>query len=94
MGGQQASLTMENVITRASLRKGIKVNKKDLKKQLDQVKNHFDKQSNAFYTSGRLLDHGMIDPRDTRKVIGICLSICLDSRNRILQSNMFGVARP
>ncbi|MFL2812851.1 MAG: acyl-CoA carboxylase subunit beta, partial [Paracoccaceae bacterium] len=94
MGGQQASLTMENVITRASLRKGNKINKNDLKMKLNQVKNHFDKQSNAFYTSGRLLDNGMIDPRDTRKVIGICLSICLDSRTRVLHSNTFGVARP
>ncbi len=94
MGGQQAALTMEQVITRASKRKDKKINSGDLKKQLNQVKNHFDKQSNAFYTSGRLLDHGMIDPRDTRKVIGICLSICLDSRTRTLQPNTFGVARP
>ena len=94
MGGQQAALTMENVISRAATRKGNKINKKNLIKQLDQVKIHFDKQCNAFYTSGRLLDHGMIDPRDTRKVIGICLSVCLDSRTRTLYPNTFGVARP
>ena len=94
MGGQQAALTMENVMSRAAIRKGNKINKKDLIKQLDQVKIHFDKQCNAFYTSGRLLDHGMIDPRDTRKVIGICLSVCLDSRTRTLYPNTFGVARP
>ena len=94
MGGQQAALTMENVILRSSLRKGMKLDQKDLKKQLVKVKKHFDKQSNAFYTSGRLLDHGMIDPRDTRKIIGICLSICLDARTRNLQPNSFGVARP
>ena len=80
-------------MSRSAIRKGNKINKKDLIKQLDQVKIHFDKQSNAFYTSGRLLDHGMIDPRDTRKVIGICLSVCLDSRTRILHPNTFGVAR-
>ena len=94
MGGQQAALTMENVMSRAAIRKGNKINKKDLIKKLDQVKIHFDKQCNAFYTSGRLLDHGMIDPRDTRKVIGICLSVCLDSRTRTLYPNTFGVARP
>ena len=36
----------------------------------------------------------MIDPRDTRKVIGFCLSVCLDARTRTLYPNTFGVARP
>ena len=39
------------------------------------------------------MDHGMIDPRDTRKVIGFCLSICQESRARKLKSNTFGIAR-
>jgi acyl-CoA carboxylase subunit beta len=33
-----------------------------------------DEQSAALYLSGRLYDDGVIDPRDTRTVLGICLS--------------------
>ena len=32
----------------------------------------FERQSDAFYTSGRLLDDGIIDPRDTRRVLALC----------------------
>ena len=53
-----------------------------------------EKLPDGFQKSEYLLDHGMIDPRDTRKVIGICLSVCLDSRTRTLYPNTFGVARP
>ena len=52
-----------------------------------------DSQSDAFITSGRLIDHGMIDPRDTRKVLGFCLITCLESKIRKLRPNNFGIAR-
>ncbi len=31
----------------------------------------FERQTSAFYTSGRLLDDGVIDPRDTRRVLAL-----------------------
>lgn len=93
MGGQQAAITMEQVMVNAAERRGQKLEPKKLKKQLHDVKRRFDSQSDAFLTSGRLLDHGMIDPRDTRKVIGFCLTTCLEARKRKLKSNTFGIAR-
>ena len=41
---------------------------------------------------GRLLDDGVIDPRDTRNVLGFALSICTE--NRKVNPIQFGVARP
>ena len=35
-----------------------------------QIEAIFGRQESAFYTSGRNLDHGVIDPRDTRRVLG------------------------
>ena len=93
MGGKQAAFTMEQVMLNAAKRRGKKLEPKKLKKQLDDIKQQFDSQSDAFLTSGRLLDHGMIDPRDTRKVIGFCLNTCLEARKRNLKSNTFGIAR-
>jgi geranyl-CoA carboxylase beta subunit len=40
-----------------------------------------------------MLDQGMIDPRDTRRVLGFALQTCWESRNRELHGNSFGVAR-
>ncbi|MFY0409051.1 acyl-CoA carboxylase subunit beta [Solicola sp. PLA-1-18] len=38
------------------------------------VEQQIEEQSLAFFTSGMLYDDGVIDPRDTRSVLGICLS--------------------
>ena len=93
MGGQQAALTMEQVMVNAAKRRGKVLEAKTLKKRVREIAQRFDSQSNAFLTSGRLLDHGMIDPRDTRQVIGFCLNICQEGRARKLKSNSFGIAR-
>jgi acetyl-CoA carboxylase carboxyltransferase component len=39
------------------------------------VERKIDSESAALYLSGRLYDDGVIDPRDTRTVLGMCLSI-------------------
>jgi len=61
--------------------------------QKQAIIDHFEPQSDPFYTSGRMLDHGIIDPRDTRKVLGFALETCWEGRHRSLQPNSFGVAR-
>ncbi|MCR9135237.1 MAG: acyl-CoA carboxylase subunit beta [Alphaproteobacteria bacterium] len=93
MGGEQAAATMTMVSKVAAERKGTPLNEEALAKQHKAIAAHFDRQSDAFYTSGQCLDHGIIDPRDTRRVIGFCLETCMEAKNRTLQPNAFGVAR-
>ncbi len=93
MGGEQAALTMRQVLLNSSKRKGKTLDEKQLAMQEKAIINHFDKQSDAFFTSGRGLDHGMIDPRDTRKVLAFTLETCWEGRNRVLKPNSFGIAR-
>ena len=38
------------------------------------VEQQIEQQSAALFMSGRLYDDGVIDPRDTRTVLGLCLS--------------------
>ena len=38
------------------------------------VEEQITKESYAFFATGRLWDDGIIDPRDTRTVLGLCLS--------------------
>ena len=54
----------------------------------------FERQTSAFYTSGRMLDDGVIDPRDTRRVLGFVLSLFRRSDRVALRPLDFGVARP
>ena len=93
MGGDSAADTMRFVAESIARRKGQDIDTAALDKQSEQIKAHFTRQEDAFYTSGRLLDHGIIDPRDTRKVLGFCLDTCREARARKLQPNSFGVAR-
>jgi geranyl-CoA carboxylase beta subunit len=53
----------------------------------------FEAQADAFYTSGLMLDDGVIDPRDTRAVLGQCLAICAQADRKQLRAMQFGVAR-
>jgi geranyl-CoA carboxylase beta subunit len=96
MGGEQAAITMGIVARGAAKRRGIEPTpamEAQLAKQKQAILEHFAPQSNAFYTSGRMLDHGVIDPRDTRKILGFALETCWEARHRRTQPNTFGVAR-
>jgi len=93
MGGAQAAKTMSQVAAVAAERRGTEVDGEALAEQEATIKAIFGRQESAFYTSGRNLDHGVIDPRDTRKVLGFTLETCLEARNRVLKPNSFGVAR-
>ena len=93
MGGEQAAKTMGQVAEVAAARRGEAVDEAALDQQRQTIVGIFDRQESAFYTSGRNLDHGVIDPRDSRKVLGFALETCLEARNRTLRTNSFGVAR-
>jgi geranyl-CoA carboxylase beta subunit len=93
MGGESAAKTMSQVMLAGARRKGIEVPPEVVLEQEAKIVAHFDKQSDAFYSSGRMLDDGMIDPRDTRKVLGFVLQTCWEARNRTTHPNTFGVGR-
>jgi len=59
-----------------------------------QIVENFESQQSALVTSARMLDDGIIDPRDTRNVLGFALSICTDGDTRTVRPVQFGVARP
>ncbi len=93
MGGEQAATVMEIVADAQAARAGVKSDPITRAAQRDKLTDIFDSQSGAFYTSGHLLDDGVIDPRDTRKLLGLLLPIVMDARRRVLRPNSFGVAR-
>jgi geranyl-CoA carboxylase beta subunit len=94
MGGEQAALTMRIVAEGGAKRKGVPVDEAELQALEKKIIHNFDSQSDAFYTSGILLDDGVIDPRDTRQVLGLAFDICRQAEARRLRPMQFGVARP
>jgi geranyl-CoA carboxylase beta subunit len=41
-----------------------------------------------------MLDDGVIDPRDTRRVLGFAFDLCRTAARRTMRPMQFGVARP
>ncbi|MCW2847306.1 MAG: Propionyl-CoA carboxylase [Marmoricola sp.] len=51
-----------------------------------------EEQSLPFFLSGMLYDDGVIDPRDTRTILGICLSV-ITANQPVVGTDRFGVFR-
>ena len=56
------------------------------------IEQSVEEQSLPFFLSGMLYDDGVIDPRDTRTILGICLSV-IDNKS-FTGTDRFGVFRP
>ena len=80
MGGEQAAETMA-IVTEAAPRGAASRSTKDkLEAMKTQIVGIFDSQMDVFSTSARVLDDGVIDPRDTRAVLAEVLAICREAR--------------
>jgi geranyl-CoA carboxylase beta subunit len=93
MGGAQAAKVME-LITRAKFERSVDtLDEASLAKMSDGMKQRLDNESRALFGTARLWDDGLIDPRDTRHILGFCLDTVADAKTRILNSSTFGVNR-
>ncbi|SNS86438.1 geranyl-CoA carboxylase subunit beta [Pseudomonas segetis] len=93
MGGAQAGKVLRIVTEAKHAKEGLEADPKMLD-MLEQVTaQKLDSQSTALYGTASLWDDGLIDPRDTRKLLGYLLDICTEAALRPLKNNRFGVAR-
>jgi len=93
MGGAQAAEVM-NIVGRGKLaRAGLPADEPRLKAMADDLRLRLDREAAALFGTARLWDDGIIDPRDTRRILGLCLAIAREADARVLRPNTFGVAR-
>ena len=50
----------------------------------------YEREGSSYYSTARLWDDGIIEPADTRKIIGLCISASL---NRPAEDTKYGVFR-
>jgi len=94
MGAEQAATTMAIVMEESARARGLEPDRVQIDGLRAKIVETFERQTSAFYTSGRMLDDGVIDPRDTRRVLGFVLSLFRRSDRVALRPLDFGVARP
>jgi acetyl-CoA carboxylase carboxyltransferase component len=91
MGPQQLAGVLEIVARQSAESKGQEFDADGFKGIKALVEAQIEEQSLPFFLSGMLYDDGVIDPRDTRTVLGICLSVIT---NRPIEgTDRFGVFR-
>ena len=93
MGGEQAAKVMSIVGEEKSKREGKAVDRAKLDAMEQQIVKRMEGESSALFATARLWDDGLIDPRDSRRVLATCLSICREAAIRPLKPNTFGVGR-
>lgn len=93
MGGAQAGKVLRIVTEQKQRKAGIDVNPQMLDFIEQSTAAKLDAQSTALFNTAHLFDDGLIDPRDSRRLLIFLLQTIHEADNRQLQPNSFGVAR-
>jgi acetyl-CoA carboxylase carboxyltransferase component len=92
MGPKQIAGVMSQVRRGQAARKGIPFDEEEDAAIVAMVEEAQEQGSLALVATGAISDDGIIDPRDTRTVLGLCLSVV---RNRPVEgASAYGVFRP
>lgn len=92
MGPAQLAGVLEIVAQQSAESKGQPFDAEGFKGIKELVEAQVEEQSMPHFLSGMVYDDGVIDPRDTRTVLGICLSVI--ENKPIVGTDRFGVFRP
>jgi 3-methylcrotonyl-CoA carboxylase beta subunit len=90
MGGEQAANVLAQVTREKKARLKEEFSKEDENILKAPILSQYAKQSHAYYSSARLWDDGIIDPVDTRKILGLSISAAL---NAPITPTKFGLFR-
>ena len=90
MGGEQAASVLATIKREALQRSGESFGEADEEKLKAPIREQFERQGHPYYASARLWDDGVIDPLDTRRVLGLALAL---TRTQPVTETRFGVFR-
>ncbi len=90
MGGEQAANVLAQVKRDNMEARGESWSAEDEQAFKQPVQEQYETQGNPYYASARMWDDGIIDPADTRTVLGLSISAAL---NAPIEPTRFGVFR-
>jgi 3-methylcrotonyl-CoA carboxylase beta subunit len=90
MGGEQAASVLATVRRDNIEARGERWTPEDEEAFKQPIREQYEAQGHPYYASARLWDDGVIDPKDTRRVLGLSLSTAL---NAPVETTRFGVFR-
>ncbi|MFP4207134.1 MAG: carboxyl transferase domain-containing protein [Wenzhouxiangella sp.] len=90
MGGEQAASVLATVRRDALEARGEDWPAEDEEQFKAPIREQYETQGNPYYATARLWDDGIIDPVDTRRVLGLALAV---AANAPLEDGRYGVFR-
>ena len=90
MGGEQAAGVLSQVKKDQAERSGTSWSEEDARAFKQPILDSYETQGHPYYGSARLWDDGVIDPAQTRQVLGLAISASL---NRPIDDTVFGIFR-
>ena len=90
MGADQLAGVMEIVKRRSAQSLNKEIDEKLLREEKKKLADQADKKASVWHTTSEVMDDGIIDPRKTREVLSLSLSISL---NALIDETRFGILR-
>jgi acetyl-CoA carboxylase carboxyltransferase component len=90
MGGIQAATVLATVRKEGLAARGIHMTQEQEEAFMQPILDKYEKEGNPYYSTARLWDDGIIDPRDTRTVLALGIAASL---NAPMPDTPFGVFR-
>jgi 3-methylcrotonyl-CoA carboxylase beta subunit len=90
MGGEQAASVLATIKREALQRGGGSLSDAEEEEIKAPIREQFERQGHPYYASARLWDDGVIDPLDTRRVLGLALAL---TRKQEFVPTRYGVFR-
>jgi len=90
MGGEQAASVLAQVKQDQMQRNDQHWTEEEIEEFKAPIRQRYEKEGHPYYASARLWDDGVIDPRQTRDVLSLCLAVLAQSPE---QETRYGVFR-
>jgi acetyl-CoA carboxylase carboxyltransferase component len=90
MGGEQAAGVLTQIRRQAVEGRGETLDEAELEAIRTEVAARYEEEASPYYATARLWDDGVIDPRQTRQVVGLALATTL---NAPIEATAYGVLR-
>ncbi|KAI8968915.1 methylcrotonoyl-CoA carboxylase beta chain [Mycotypha africana] len=92
MGGEQSANVLAQITRDSKEKKGETWSEEDQEKFMAPIREKYEREGHPYFSSARLWDDGVINPKDTRTVLGLGLSAALNAPIERTHNN-FGVFR-
>lgn len=90
MGGEQAAGVLVSLDVKKLQKEGKEVTPEMIEEMKRPIIERYEREGHPYFSSARLWDDGVIDPADTRRILGLSLSACF---NAPIEKTTFGVFR-